>query len=307
MTASTMRAARIHAFGGPEVLKIDRIDVPSPKADEILVRITAASINPVDYKIRQGHYPRVTQKDLPKTPGRDICGVIEGEDTEVMALLDWDLGGYAEYVVLARTLCVPKPKNLSMVEAAAIPLAAMTAWQGLFQYGGLSSGQRVLIHAGSGGVGHFAVQFAAQCGAEVMSTASADNIEFVRHLGATTVIDYKTQRFEDAAADVDVVFDLLGGDTRERSWQVLRKGGILVSTLGQPDPREAATRGVRATGYTTEPNAAQLAEIGSLVEGGKVRPFVSKTFGLDAAAAAQLYVEKEHARGKTVLDIWPGV
>jgi NADPH:quinone reductase-like Zn-dependent oxidoreductase len=302
-----MKAARIHAFGGPEVLQIDAIEVPSPKAGEVLVRVTAASINPVDFKIRQGHFPKITSTDLPVTLGRDICGII-GSDGEspraVMALLDWNLGGYAEYVTLPLALCVPKPSNVSTVEAAAVPLAALTAWQGLFQYAALAAGQRVLIHAGSGGVGHFAVQFAAQRGAEVLSTASKENIEFVRKLGATTVIDYKNQRFESAAADVDVVFDLVGGETRERSWQVLRKGGILVSTLGQPDEREAAKHGVRAKGYMTTPNAAQLAEIGSLIDSGKVRPCVTKTFGLDEAAAAQVYVEKEHPRGKTVLSIW---
>jgi NADPH:quinone reductase-like Zn-dependent oxidoreductase len=304
-----MKAARIHAFGGPEVLRIDEIEVPSPEAGDVLVRVTAASINPVDYKIRQGTFPKITQTDLPVTLGRDICGIIGTGGAEppraVMALLDWHLGGYAEYVALPLALCVPKPPNLSMVEAAAVPLAALTAWQGLFQYGGLAAGQRVLIHAGSGGVGHFAVQFAAQRGAQVLSTASKDNIEFVRKLGAT-VIDYKNQRFETVAADVDVVLDLVGGETRERSWQVLRKGGILVSTLGQPDEREAAQHGVRAKGYMTTPNAAQLAEIGALIESGKVRPCVTKTFRLEEAAAAQRYVEQEHPRGKTVLSIWDG-
>jgi NADPH:quinone reductase-like Zn-dependent oxidoreductase len=306
-----VKAARIHAFGGPEVLQIDEIDVPSPKTGEVLVRVSAAGVNPVDYKIRQGGYPKIAGKDLPVTLGRDVCGIVgeagdAGSPRAVMALLDWTLGGYAEYVALPRALCVPKPSNLTLVEAGAVPLAALTAWQGLFQVGALAAGQRVLIHAGSGGVGHFAVQFAAQCGAQVLSTASDANVEFVRKLGAATVIDYQKQRFETVAADVDVVLDLVGGETRDRSWQVLRKGGILVSTLGQPDEREAAKRGVRAKGYMATPNTAQLAEIGSLIERGKVRPVVTRTFSLDEAAAAQTYLQQEHPRGKTVLSIWNG-
>lgn len=215
-------------------------------------------------------------------------------------MLDWRLGGYAEYVAVSRALCVHKPRSLSISDAAAIPLASMTAWQGLFQYAKLQAGQRVLIHAGSGGVGHFAVQFAAHSGAHVFSTASKDNIEFVRQLGAQQVIDYQAQRFEDEIADIDVVLDLLGGETR-RSWQVLRPGGILVSTLGQPDARTAAEHQVRAQGYMTEPNASQLTEIVRLIDEGRVHPVVSKTFGLGEAAEAQSYLEKQHPRGKVVL------
>lgn len=300
-----MKAARIRSFGGPEVLKLEEIEVPRPTADQVLVRVAAAGINPVDYKIREGHFPKITERNLPLTLGRDVCGTVEGgsDAAEIIALLDWTLGGYAQYVAVPRSLCVPKPKTPSAEEAAAIPLAAMTAWQGLFQYGELRKGQRVLIHAGSGGVGHFAVQFAANIGAEVFSTASADNLEFVKELGAASVIDYRKQRFEDEISTIDVVLDLLGGETRQRSWKVLRAGGILVSTLGQPDEAEAQKHGVRAKGYMTSPNAAQLAEIGALIDEKKVRPVVAKTFKLEEAATAQRYVEKDHPRGKVVLSI----
>ena len=270
----SMKAIRIHSFGGPRVLTIDRIDTPQPGPGEVLIRIAAASVNPVDFKTREGQFPKVTQRDLPVTLGRDVCGVMEGGDGahQVMALLGWNAGGYAEYVTVPRDLCVAKPLTLSRDEAAAVPLAAMSAWQGLFQYGGLQKGQRVLIHAGSGGVGHFAVQFAAACGAQVFSTASSKNLGFVHELGADIVIDYARQRFEEEVSDVDVVFDLVGGETRDRSWQVLRPGGILVSTLGQPDESRAAAHHVRAKGYMTEPNGAQLREIGALIDAKKSRP-----------------------------------
>ncbi len=300
-----MKAIRIHSFGGPEVLHTEELATPRPQSHEVLVRVAGASVNPVDYKIRDGHFPKITQRELPLTLGRDVCGVIQeaGAEREVMALLDWNEGGYAEYVAVPEALCVPKPRVLSMVEAAAVPLAAMTAWQGLFQYGELQKGQRVLIHAGAGGVGHFAVQFAAHSGARVFSTASTQNIQFVRDLGAHTVIDYTRQRFEDEARDLDLVFDLVGGETRDRSWKVLRQGGTLVSTLGQPDQAIAAAHRVRAKGYMTEPNAHQLMEIGALIDARRVRPVVTRTFPLDEAAAAQQFVEKDHPRGKVVLSV----
>ena len=161
----------------------------------------------------------------------------------------------------------------------------------------------MLIHAGAGGVGHFAVQFAASRGARVTSTASRDNFDFVRKLGAEVVIDYTSQRFEELVSDCDMVFDLIGGDTRKRSWGVLRRGGILVSTLGQPDEAEAAKRGVRAKGYTAQPNASQLADIVGLIEQQKVRPVVTKSFALEDAAAAHRFLEKQHPRGKVVFAV----
>lgn len=300
-----MKAVRIHSFGGPEVLQMEDLAVPSPTSAECLVKVGAASVNPVDYKIRQGKFPKITQRDLPIILGRDVCGTVQGaggDERPVMALLPWGAGGYTEFVALPKDLCVPQPRNLSSVEAAAVPLAAMTAWQGLFDHGHLEKGQRVLIHAGSGGVGHFAVQLAATRGATVISTASKDNVDFVQGLGADAVIDYTSQRFEDEVSDVDMVFDLVGGETRERSWKTLRRGGILVSTLGQPSEQEAAQHGVRAKGYMTEPNGAQLAQIARLIEEDRVRSVVTKTFKLAQAAAAQSCLEQEHPRGKVVLE-----
>ncbi|HTV95206.1 MAG TPA: NADP-dependent oxidoreductase [Steroidobacteraceae bacterium] len=302
-----MKAVRIHKFGGPEVLRSESIDRPLLKPGEVLVRIQGAGINPVDAKIRAGSYPRVTQDQLPIVLGRDICGLIK-EDSgvhtewrsgmEVFALLEWSLGGYAQYVAVSGTLCAQKPRKLDAVAAASVPLAGLTAWQGLFDHGKLTQGQSVLVHGGAGGVGHLAIQFAKVRGARVLATAASEDLDFVAQLGADVVIDYRKQRFESVARDIDVVFDLVGSDTRERSWQVLKPGGVLVSTLGQPDEGRAAEHGVRAAGYVTAPSGAQLNEIRKLIDEGRVTPTVSASFSLDAAADAHRYLEGRHPRGK---------
>jgi NADPH:quinone reductase-like Zn-dependent oxidoreductase len=210
-------------------------------------------------------------------------------------------GGYAEKVVLDQRAIARKPPSLDHVHATAIPLAGQTAWQGLFRHGQLKAGQSVLIHGGSGGVGHFAVQFAKAKGARVLTTVSTDNVEFARSLGADVVIDYKTQRFEDHASNLDMVFDLIDGETRERSWQLLKHGGVLVSTLTDPSQDKAKEHGIRATRYTVEADGAELAEIADLVTAGKVKPHVAKTYPLAEAAEALSEVEKRHSVGKTVL------
>jgi NADPH:quinone reductase-like Zn-dependent oxidoreductase len=195
------------------------------------------------------------------------------------------------------------PRNLSFDAAGAVPLAGLTAWQGLFRHGGLKSGQSVLIHGGSGGVGHFAIQFAKAKGAHVITTVSADHVAFAQRLGAEQVIDYKKQRFEDAVKDVDVVFDLVGGETQDRSWGVLKKGGVLVSTLAQPSQTQAAAHQARGLRYTAQESGADLAEIAALIEAGQVRPAVARTFALREAAAAQRLLEQGHIEGKIVLAI----
>jgi NADPH:quinone reductase-like Zn-dependent oxidoreductase len=307
-----MKAVRLYAFGAPEVLKFQDIAQPVPKTGELLVKVTGAGINPVDYKIRQGGYPKVTEAQLPITLGRDISGIVQGggerdgpfkNGDEVFALLDWTLGGYAEYAAVSALNCAVKPSSMDLRDSGAIPLAGLTAWQGIFDHGGLRAGQRILIHGGAGGVGHFAVQFAKSHGAYVATPVSAGDAEFVGGLGADLVIDRKAQRFEDVAKNMDVVYDLIGGETRARSWSVLKIGGILVSTLGQPDVSIAASHGVRAQGYTAQPNAGQLAQIGELINAGKVRPVITRTFGLAEAAQAHRYLEQEHPRGKVVFAV----
>jgi NADPH:quinone reductase-like Zn-dependent oxidoreductase len=306
-----MKAIRIHGFGGPEVLELDDVPIPQPGEGELLVRIHAASVNPVDYKIRRGTVPWVTRKMLPMTLGRDLSGTVEsagagvdafsGGDALYAMLGSIDRGSYAEYVLVRPNEAAPKPARLSHNEAAAVPLAALTAWQGLFDHGHLEDDQTVLIHGGSGGVGHFAIQFAKVKGAEVLTTVSAQNLDFVEELGADRAIDHQSQRFEEIARDVDLVLDLVGGETRERSWSVLKPGGVLVSALGEPSREKAMQHRAHGVGYRAQPNAGQLAEIGRLIDQGKVRPVVMATYPLAEVRQAHERLERGHVRGKIAL------
>jgi NADPH:quinone reductase-like Zn-dependent oxidoreductase len=205
--------------------------------------------------------------------------------------------------VLDQHAATKKPSGLDFAHAAAIPLAGQTAWQGLFKHGKLSAGQSVLIHGGSGGVGHFAVQFAKAKGARVLTTVSTENVEFARSLGADVVIDYKKQRFEDHASNLDMVFDLIDGETRERSWGLLKRGGTLVTTLTDPSQEKAKQFGVRALRYTVEADGSELSEIVGLVAAGKVKPHVEKTFPLQSAREALAAVEQGGTVGKIVLEV----
>ena len=305
-----MKAVRIHEFGGPETLKVEEVAKPEAKATEVLIRILGASINPVDYKIRKGGY--LGEDALPLTLGRDVAGVVEavGQGVDafkagdaVYAMLDRAHGGYAEYV--AEPICnvAMKPETLDFIQAAAVPLAGLTAWQGLFDHGGLTEGQTVLIHGAAGGVGHFAVQFAAARGAKVIATCSGDDLDFVKQLGAAEVIDYHKERFEDRVRDVDLVYDLVAGETQDRSFAVIKEGGVLVSTLKEPDKARAAERRIRTARYMAAPNGAQLAEIGRLIDAGKVKPTIAGVFPLQQAAAAEEKLESAHVRGKLVLEV----
>lgn len=307
-----IRKARIHGFGGPEVLRVEEVEPSMPDALQVLVSVKAASVNPVDFKIRSGKYPAVKEDRLPYTLGRDVSGVVEkcgAQATrfkigdEVAGMVGIGGGGYAEKAVLDEAAIARKPREIDHVHAAAVPLAGQTAWQGLFRYGRLEAGQTVLIHGGSGGVGHFAVQFARAKGARVLTTVSTERLEFARALGADVAIDYKTQRFEDAARDLDMVFDLIDGETRERSWKTLKKGGVLVTTLTEPSQQTAAQYGVRAMRYTVEADGKELAEILGLVASGKVKSHVEKTYPLEEAASALSSVERGGSVGKIVLTV----
>ena len=310
----TSRSVRLSRFGDTEAIAVEATAIPQPQDDEVLVRVAAASVNPVDYKTMEGEFPPVREGDLPIILGRDLAGTIEAVGTRahymlskgdaVFALIGQDRGAQSDYVVVKAVELVAAPKSIDMVRAAAVPLVAMTAWQGLFDQGGLSQGQRVLIHGGAGGVGHMAIQFAKAKGATVFATAAADDLEFVRRLGADTAIDYKNERFEDVAKDIDLVFDLIAGDTQDRSWAVLREGGIMVSTLAEPDQRKAAEHKARAAPrYMAQPNAAQLGEVADLIDAGKVKVVLSETFPLDHVRAAYQRLQRGGVRGKIVLTL----
>ena len=307
-----MKAVRIHRFGGPEVLTFDTLPVPDPRDNEVVIKVFAASVNPVDYKIREGNYPPVGEGHLPMVMGRDVSGVIEtcgGHVGDlkagdlVFAMLGQDRGGQAEYVVVKTGELARKPDELSHVEAAAVPLAGLTAWQGLFDHGQLQPGQRVLIHGASGGVGHFAVQFAKAKGCWVAATASGEGVDFVRHLAADQVVDYTKDLFEEQIDPVDLVFDLVDGDSRDRSWGLIKKGGRLVSTLTEPSQKRAKAAHVTALRYTVHPDGGQLAEIAALISARKVMPHVSATYPLEKVVAAEQELEKGHMRGKMVLQV----
>lgn len=309
---TTMKAVRISGFGGPEVLELVDIEKPEPADDEVLIRVRAASVNPVDYKIRSGTYPPVKQDQLPKVLGRDVAGEIErcgravrdltaGES--VYAMLDGGPGGYAEYVTVKADLVAPKPGQLDYRAAAAVPLAGLTAWQGLFDQGHLQAGQKVLIHGGAGGVGHLAVQFAKARGATVATTVAAEDRDLMKELGADQVIDYRGERFEDEVHDVDLVLDLVGGETQERSWAVLRDGGTMISSLARPSAQKARARHAQAGIFIAKPDRAELIEIGRLIDEGRVHPHVAAVFQLKDARNAQVQLEQQHVQGKVVLQV----
>jgi NADPH:quinone reductase-like Zn-dependent oxidoreductase len=310
MVQGPMHVVRIHRFGSSDVLSLDQLSLPELQNDEILLRIHAASVNPIDFKIRSGKFPPVDENKLPYPMGRDASGVVErcGKDVNgvaegdtIFAMSGIGYGTYADYVVLKRGEYAPRPGSLDHAHAAAVPLAALTAWQGLFDYGGLRKGQRVLIHGGAGGVGHMAIQFARHAGAHITVTASARDLDFVRELGADEAIDYRAKPFEESIKNMDLVYDLVGGETRERSFQVMRSGGILVSTVGEPSKEKANEYRVGAVGYMAQPNAGQLSNIGQLIDDGEVRVNIAKTFSLKEASAAQDFLENERVRGKVVL------
>lgn len=307
---TTMKAVRIPAYGGPEVLRYEDAPRPTPTQGEILVRIHAAGVNPVDWKVREGYMKDVWPAQFPLTLGSDVAGTVEEVGANVTEFAVGDAvyadlkdGGYAEYAAFPATNAARKPQSLDFVQTASLPVAALTAWQALFDHAHLEAGQSVLVHAASGGVGHIAVQIAKNKGAFVVATASAHNHDFVRSLGADQVIDYNTTQFEDVVHDMDVVLDTMGGDTQERSWSVLKPGGILVSIVGGDTEKQAQAHGRRGVNMFAQDSGAQLAEIAALIDAGKLKPHVERVFPLAEARAAQELSEQGHVRGKIVLQV----
>lgn len=307
-----MRAVIQKSFGGPEVLEVVESDRPKPLSGEVLVKVHASAVNPVDVAVRSGAFPLLGEP--PFGVGWDISGVVEeagpgarfevGDEVYGMPFFPRAATGYAEYVAVPSRQVARKPASLDHVHAAAIPLAALTAWQGLVQAADVKEGDRVLIDRAAGGVGHFAVQIAKARGAHVIAIASAARHDFVRGLGADEIIDYRTTDFTEAVKDVDVVLDSTAqGDL---SLGVLRPGGVLISILEHGNPELAArvqAAGRRFAGISVEPDYAALEAIAELVDAGRIRPYVQETFPLEQAGAAHELVGSGHVQGKIVLTV----
>lgn len=317
---ATMRALVYDAPGGADVLREAELPVPAPALSELLVRVVAAGANPIDAKTRAGRGVTGHIPHYPTTLGFDFSGVVvtspfeahplqPGEQVFGMVPFPRSGGSYAEYVVVPSLSVARKPAALSHVEAAGVPLAALTAWGLVVETAHAHEGQRMLIHAGSGGVGHFAVQLAAYFGAHVTATGSERNLGWLRELGASVVVDYATTRFEDVVGEVDVVIDLVGNvhdDTGTRSLTVLRPGGlyVMVPTGGWPGYADAAAAaGVRATTYKVVPDGSVLATLARLLDSGAIQVYVDRVFDLSDAAEAHRELERGHARGKIVLNV----
>ena len=320
---TTMRAMTMSGAGGPEVLSMSEIDRPVRISSEVLVKVVAAGVNPIDAKTRAGKGPFAAITGFPVVLGNDFSGVVveapyaahplqPGTEVYGIGMVPRLSGAYAEYLSVSALGVIPKPSTLSHVEAAGVPLAALTAWGMVVETAKAHEGQRMLIHAGAGGVGHFAVQFAAYFGAHVIATGSTRNTSWLRELGAAEVIDYSTTRFEDAVHDVDAVIDLIGNvkdDTATRSLAVLRPGGLIVNGPGGSWPtmaEEAAAAGMRATGFQVAPDGSTLAIISRLLDSGDVRVYVDQVFDLEDAAEAHRLIEHGHTRGKLVLRVSEG-
>ncbi|MDY9926499.1 NADP-dependent oxidoreductase [Methanosarcina sp.] len=302
-----MKAVRIHEFGGPEVLRYEDVPEPQPGPGEIRIRIIAAGVNPMDWKIRKG---LVGELPLPMIMGLDVAGVVDAlgqggvffqPEEEVFAKVSIGEGGYAEYTVVNSTQAARKPRSIGFVESAAIPTAGLAAWQCLFDIAGLEKGQSVLIHGAAGGVGTFAVQFAKWKGAFVVATASGTNIEFLKSIGADVVINYTNQNFEDIACNMDVVLDTVGGDTFDKSWSVLKPGGFLVSTVASIPEGAAEEHGVRAQTLMTKSDGKELTQIAEVIDEMRVKPIVTTILPLSDAQKAHEMSESRHTRGKIVL------
>ncbi|MEV5528297.1 NADP-dependent oxidoreductase [Streptomyces prunicolor] len=313
-TVNTMRVITQHTLGAPEVLEVAEVERPAPRANEILIRVHAAGLNPTDWKHRAtGGF----LGEPPFTLGWDVSGVVEavgvgvarlapGDEVFGMLSYPWGHGSHAEYVAAPARAFVHKPAGIDHVQAGALPLVSLTAWQALVENAQVQPGQRVLIHAAAGGVGHVAVQIAKARGAYVIGTASAAKHDFLRELGVDEAIDYRETDFSEAVKDVDVVLDMLGGETALKSLRVLRPGGIVVSIvpMGKPDFYEEAERlGVRAVRMLVDADRADMESIAELVEAGKLRATIAKTFPLADAAEAHALGATGRTAGKLVLTV----
>lgn len=312
-THSTMMAWRMHEFGSPEIMKFERVPRPEPGPGEVLVKVEAAGVGPWDGWIRAGK--SALPQPLPLTLGSDLSGEIVNVGPEVSELRVGDqvygvtnprfIGAYAKYALASAGMVSNKPASLTHVEAASAPVVSVTAWQALFDHAQLKAGQTVVIHGAAGSVGSYAIQLARQAGVQTIATVGTDDISFVRDLGANTVIDYRTQRFEEEVRDADAVIDLVGGETQDRSFQVLRRGGKLISAVSRPDQDLAERHGVEASFFLVNVTRQYLTEIARLVDGGKLRTNVGALLPLADAREAHFMLERvrPQPKGKIVLAV----
>jgi NADPH:quinone reductase-like Zn-dependent oxidoreductase len=306
-----MRAVVAHEYGAPDVLKIEQVQRPQPNEDEALVRVIASSVNPADPLTLSGKYAKEFGTHLPLIPGYDIAGVVDKTGANVTRLKVGDAvygyptfgAGWADYVIVKEWEVALKPKSFNFVEAAAVPMGALTAWQALVDVAKLQPGQTILIHGGSGGVGSFAVQIAKARGARVIATASTANQDLLKQLGADLAVDYTKTKFEDVAKDVDAVLDPVGKDTLARSYGVVKKGGIVMSLVARPDPAEIRKHEIHGAGISVHPDADDLAEIAHLIDAGKIKSTLTEVVPLSDAVKAQQQAATHHTRGKVVLRI----
>ena len=306
---SSIRAVRFHEYGDPSVLVLEEVPRPAPGAGEVLLRVRAVGIHPMDWKLRSGQLREYMPLELPHVLGWEVAGTVEelGEDVTDLqpgeAVFGRGNAAYAELAVAPVAMLARKPEAMSFEEAATFGLSGVTAWNAVEALK-LQPGQTVLVHGGAGGVGSLVVQLARRKGAHVIATTSAANAGHVHGLGADQVIDYSAGPFEERVAEVDAVLDAVGGDVLERSWATLRKGGVLVTIAGRPDPERAAAHGVRVgTPDRPETTAPILAELAKLVAAGQLRPALGDTFALADAAEAHAAAETGHGRGRRVLRV----
>jgi NADPH:quinone reductase-like Zn-dependent oxidoreductase len=307
-----MKAVQINNFGDRSVLELNDIDIPTPTENEVLIKVKSASVNPVDWKIREGYLQPMLNHPLPLTLGWDVSGEVVAIGAKVNSLKVGDAvysrpdiaknGSYAEYLTVAADEVALKSSSLTWQEAAGVPLAALTAWQSLYDLTKLEAGERVLIHAGSGAVGQFAIQLAKLRGAYVYTTTSSRNTELVMSLGADHSIDYHKQDFSELK-DIDVVFDTIGGETLANSWKTLKKGGRLVSITENPDEATAAKYGVSAFFCFVQPNRSQLEKLAEIADSGQLKVSIDSEFGLNQVAEAHARSETGRAQGKIIINV----
>jgi len=306
-----MKAAIINEYGTP--LEIADIPQPALLADSVLIEVHAASVNPVDSFVHAGYLKEMMPIIFPFTMGFDVSGVVVEVGEQVSKFKKGDevfsrpngmqAGTIAEYAVINAEELAIKPANISHQEAASIPLVGLTAWQAIVTKGNLQKGQKILIHAGSGGVGTLAIQMAKHLGAEVATTTSAKNFELVKNLGADVVIDYKTQKFEEELSDYDLVLDMMGGETLEKSFKVLKKGGCLVSIKGQDTQGLAEQYGVHFEAFFMWPSGEMLSQLAQLISDGVLKPVIDRTYPIDQTQEAYDYIQTGRAKGKIVIQV----